>query len=298
MIMPASVQAQKDTSKEVKIATDQQKIFCDLAALAINEEQIGNRPLADSMLRLYETNYLDTLCDSMLFSQQNLRFISGFPELIRSGDRVFNLFYESPELADEIIGARKGYAGDVVKYIIQKEEIDVYLYKYNQVITNNPHWGQMFRRITAKYNQQYAELLTQPAEFKFYRKTGNWRKYASLFERKIRQQRPTQESNGLGGGFGDSWTLNTTAWDMFLYCNNRSVLKMAVKWSDLSISLCKTEPDAVQYFDTKANLLYKLGKQALAVQYEQKALALSNKSKEYESNLDKMKARLPTWPVK
>jgi len=293
----ANLLSQVDTGKEVKFEKNQSVLFSELANLAIDEKRIGNWKISDSIAKIYEINYLDTVNDSVLFKPVNILFVTEFLELMSSSNRVFALFYKSPALADEIIGARKGYAKDVVKYIIQKEDIDTYLYKEDKFIVRNPNWDFIFKNIARKYNQEYAQSLVPAAEFTFYKKTENWKKYAVLFEKEVRERPPTPESNCLGGGFGDSWTLNITAWDMFLHCSDRSVLKMAVKWSDLSISLCKTEADAVQYYDTKANLLYKMGLQPLALKYEQMALSLSQKDKEYLSNLEKMRRGIPTWPV-
>ena len=298
MFIPNDLEAQNTTPDEFKVEKNPVVLLHELANLAADEQMIGNQALAETVAKMYFSNYLDTLNDSCLFTPANLQFICKFPELIRSKDRIFNFFYTYPELAEEIIGYRRGYSEDLVRYIIQRDEIDAYLYKNDRVLIKRPNWGYMSRSISLKYNQGYANSLIPGSKSNFYRISGNWRKYACLFEQKIKQYPPIKESNRLGGMFGDSWTINHYAWDIFLHCADRKVLKMAVKWSDLSISLCKTELDAVQYLDTKANLLYKLGNFELAVQYEERALALNATSNEYKSNLEKMRSARPTWPPK
>ena len=297
VLQPLSLRAQARSVEVDSVEKKQLGLFGELLKLAKDEFQIGNKKLSDSLALIYKANYLDTLCDSLLFTRNNLRFISDFPELVGSRDRFFIFLFKYPEQADELIGAPRGYARDVVKYFIQREEIDAYLYKGDKLVTRSPDWDQMFKRISAKYDEGYAKSIVPAAEFNFYRSIGDWKKYASLFSDKIKERPPGQETNSLGGGLGDSWTLNSNAWDIFQYCNDKAVLKIALTWSDLSISLCKTEYDAVQYLDTKANILYKLGNQASAIQFEERALALSNKSREYESNLQKMKQGKPTWPT-
>ncbi len=67
--------------------------------------------------------------------------------------------------------------------------------------------------------------------------------------------------------------LNVDAWDVFLYCDNKAILKKALAWSELSIALEQANP-VVQYLDTRANLLYKLGRVDEAISQEQKAIEI------------------------
>ena len=54
-------------------------------------------------------------------------------------------------------------------------------------------------------------------------------------------------------------------------------------------------PNEQDYLDTKANLLYKLGKKEEGLVLEEQAVALAPKDKDIQENYEKMKNGLPTW---
>ena len=106
----------------------------------------------------------------------------------------------------------------------------------------------------------------------------------------------------------DDWNLNAAAWDVFLYCMNKSILKMALRWSNVSILVAGTDNEINpidQYIDTKANLLYKIGKIKEAIVTEEKAYEILNSNaekkgikgsgKSYLATLETMKRGKPTW---
>ncbi len=113
--------------------------------------------------------------------------------------------------------------------------------------------------------------------------------------------------------------LNAVAWDLFLSSDNKTVLETALEWINLSIKLDRLDPERqksevdnldninVQLLDTKANLLYKLGKVNEAIELEQKALELDIARAQkigrqkgdffdiYTSTISKMIKGQPTW---
>ncbi len=100
----------------------------------------------------------------------------------------------------------------------------------------------------------------------------------------------------------------------------KAALTKALEWSDLSIKLDREDPEKpksegeslenvnLQLVDTKANLLYKLGRVQEGIALEEKAVELDNENAKkagredfvsgYAEYVDKMKKGLPTWPVK
>jgi len=110
------------------------------------------------------------------------------------------------------------------------------------------------------------------------RQEERWTEYADLLELKMRKHQPASNGKEFGGAFGDAWMLNSRAWDIFLNCDDMLVLKRALNWSDLSIKL-ETNPDLlVQFYDTKGNLLNKLGRAKEAIGWEEKALSLDGEN--------------------
>jgi tetratricopeptide (TPR) repeat protein len=91
--------------------------------------------------------------------------------------------------------------------------------------------------------------------------------------------------------------LNNDAWFLFENSCDRSALESALTWSKKVI---EKEPTA-NYYDTYANLLYKLGRAAEAIEMEEKALTLDQGNgsiDDVKKALEKMRAGLPTWPEK
>lgn len=97
--------------------------------------------------------------------------------------------------------------------------------------------------------------------------------------------------------FGDAWTLNHYAWTLFQFCDDVKQLKKAIPWADMAIGLDSTAYN-FNYYDTKANLLYRLNKVKEAIRLEEIAVARSKSRKDIVENLEKMKAGEPTWIVK
>lgn len=92
----------------------------------------------------------------------------------------------------------------------------------------------------------------------------------------------------------DASKLNESAWEIFLYSNDKNELDKALVWSNKSL---QTMPASYAFMDTYANLLYKSGKQKEAIQWSEKALALCPKINRpaYEATLLKIKKNEKTW---
>jgi thioredoxin-related protein len=306
MTTKAGYQTQIELYRECKLS------FEDVASLALKAREIGNRRLADTIAMDYENKYLYQLNDSLLLTKVNLRFITSFP--ISSNDRIFNLFYKNPKVGDEL--TRAGYSHDIVKFIISKEEIDDKLFYRGKPLTRRPDWIKMRQSIEKKYGTEWANFcVSLSTEIAFYRKIHDWRRFADLVNKAIALYPPTP--NGykfatktmLGNFFQrDDWNLNAAAWDVFLYCMNKSILKMALRWSNVSILVAGTDNEINpidQYIDTKANLLYKIGKIKEAIVTEEKAYEILNSNaekkgikgsgKSYLATLETMKRGKPTW---
>lgn len=267
-----------------------------MGKLALEAKGIGDNQLANNIAFDYKTHFLNKLLESStLLTNDNLQFISVFPNLIHSDDSFFKVFYEHGTKVDSMANWRMGFASDLVKYVIANEEIRPLLYdSTGRALTTKPNWKIIYRNISSKYTKQYAAQLVPDAKLSFYRKIDNWTQYANVFDDKVKKRHPTRESSVLGGYFGDLWALDANAWDVFLHCNNKYVLKKALDWIDLAINLWG-DPGNFQFIDTKANILYKLGELTNAIHFEEEADRLANHQKDIESALNKMKQGLPTW---
>jgi len=264
---------------------------------ALHTKDSGNLILADSIAIICKFR-LNTMNDTMLLTQTNIQFFANFPEIINLNDRIFDFFYSNPQAAEKLIPARPGYSRDLVKFIIRKDMIEPFIYKTKNVGYSNPQWRFIYKRIRVAYGRTYADETVKYFKVGFYRKLADWRKFGAAFNEEIENFRLTSGSNLLGGSFGDSWTLNTTAWDVFQNCNDKKLLKKAVKWINLAIYLCADKNVLPQYLDTKANIFYKMGKLIEAIQFENSAIALDHGNKEFQSTITKMHSNVPTWLLK
>lgn len=89
--------------------------------------------------------------------------------------------------------------------------------------------------------------------------------------------------------------LNQSAWTIFEASQSKSDLNAALKWSEKSLEL--TEPqDKAACTDTYANILYKLGRKAEAIEWAEKAIKLAPDDDYNKEILAKMKSGEQTWP--
>ena len=264
-----------------------------LRALAIMARDLKDKNNAAKL----SAEYIATMRDP--FTKDNIEFQSQFTE--ESMDRGFEFFYHNADRINTVMGS--DYAQRVVASIITREEVDPILLlcsKSDEPAT--PNWNKISFNIENKYDRNYAERIILTAQVAFYKRVADWPEFASARERQIEKYPPK-----AGGGLaGDAWALNVDAWDVFLHCNDKSALSKALSWSDLSIRLW---PDVSQSLDTKANLLYKLGRVEEAISWEEKAIEIDTIAAkrngaekgglfdEYNATIVKMKKGEPTWPT-
>ena len=280
-----------------------------MPSLALTAMKLKDMDWATTIARDYYNNYLNNLQNTALYTKENIEFIRWFPNLIHSKDRIFYLLYHKGKKIDEMINS-KGLSEQLVTSIIIKEEIADKLYRNGKPVVEQPNWNKIKTTISKKYSVISADSLVESIRFDYhtmyYKSWGKWRQYAKVIEDKIKQYPPKQGGKNLNF-LGDTWGLNVAAWDVFEHCNDQLVLTKALQWIETAIQL--EQPPNHQYYDTKANLLYKLGKVKEAIALEEKAIALDNEyaiknGKEkgilvdtYYAIIDKMKKGEPTWKV-
>jgi len=286
----------------------------DLVRRAVSFNELE---LAKSITETYFNGYLRKVVDdNLLLTKNSLLFIANEgSKLLRAKDRIFQLIYREPQVVNKIVGA-DSYAQGMISFIIIKEEIFSKLWTPDlKPITRKPNWEQLRSSIQRKYNQRYADSLISPAQFNFYSIIKDWAAYAQYVELALKKYQAKRGgkafsiANGglaLMGPANDAWALNGNAWTIFENSDDPVLLKKALSWSDLSIKLENpNSSDAHQYYDTKANILYKMGRTKAALEAEKKAievLTASSKAmlkdvytKKYCEIIDKMKCGEITW---
>lgn len=239
----------------------------EIASLIKMGQINGNIKNAKEIAIKFKKEYLDGLSIPELCTKENLVFIESFPSLVSSHDNYFKMFFSFPEKCDSI---NPGLADLVVRNVIQREEIDPQIRSVNSSINSSPNWDSIRSNIKEKYGEKYSEMLIMPAKKRYAFKTRNWNDYVTIQNYEIN----TKISNPEVNLSQFSWDLNMFAWNTYLVCNDTTILKMTLPWINLSINLVKDRiPNASeQLYDTKARILYKIGRISDAIEYEQKAI--------------------------
>ncbi|SDE85068.1 Thioredoxin-like [Mucilaginibacter pineti] len=256
--------------------------------------------LADNKLALqiaidYKKNYLDKLSQKDFLNAENLAFIRSFgASLLDLNDNLFKACYDSPGKVDSLIG--KGSANLYSKSIISIREVKPRLYKDKKPLTNNPSWKKLTELLKRRYTKINVDDLILDEKVNFYRSVSNWVVYSNYLNQQLKVHPPSSDELEV------YYRLNHPAWDAFLHCSDHEVLKKALQWSSLSIKLTGSID---QFMDTKANILYKLGRLAEAISLEEKIVKMEEdnakeigqnpNSSEFQETLVKMKKGIPTW---
>ena len=88
--------------------------------------------------------------------------------------------------------------------------------------------------------------------------------------------------------------LNNDASTVFEKSNDPKKLSKALAWADLALKYANADQEA-GVLDTKANLLYKLGKKKEALELEKIAVDKAPADEVNAANYKKMQAGQPTW---
>jgi thioredoxin-related protein len=259
-----------------------------------------DRILAHQMALEYKKGYLDKLPSDELFLRENLEFIrdNGGFILVNTDDRIFKAAYNDPLHLDTILG--KGTSEKYLEMIFGRV-IREDLYKDEKPITTSPDWMKIKKQLKTKYPKASANELILKEQILFYRNIGNWDLYTRLKSESLTKYPPKKESMNV------FFAYNSAAWDAFLNCDDKDALERALQWSKKSIDIAGKDEIVVQYIDTKANLLYKIGRVKEAIATEKNAIRISKENakqhnltevpflEEFEGNIKKMEEGLPTW---
>ena len=299
------------TDPEARYAKSMEKFkngqldYQSMPDLAIQAHYKKDDQTAKKIAKYFKEQYVDKLTDEKAFQRKNLGLILIYsPLLINTKDRYFKLFFYHPDLADSITG--RNISRQIALVIIRKEEIKDKIYKDGKPITfPEPNWKSYESTIKKKYGKPYVNKIFPDEQISFYLGADDWKNYVKYVNVKIRKTPPKVNGQNLGLQ-GDAWVLNGYAWEMFLKCSNKEWLERGLPWVDMAIKLDTTAYNS-GYYDTKANLLYRMGKVKEAVETEEKAYIRaqllenpsfrSSSQKEFTLVIEKMKAGLPTWKV-
>jgi thioredoxin-related protein len=275
-----------------------------MPALIDTARQLHQDDVLKNMVTDYQ-EYIEKLSESDLYTKDHIAFITSITK--SSKDKFFKLFYPSSKKVDSVM-EKKGYGQLVVDEIIINEDIEPQLRIYDVEHKNDlsqlskqyrPDWVSLIKRITEKYNDEFANRTVLRSETKWLQSHHNWGECAEYFTVLVNNYLMDNYTEEL-----DLW-VNGLVWDAIF---KRSVDKDQI---DAAIECMRGVVErqkkwryyACATLDTYANLLYKAGNVKEAILTEeaiiQRLIELKTQQSfidTYQETLNKMKTGKPTWP--
>jgi len=254
---------------------------------------VFDKQLGDVIVDDYITNYLLKLGNNQLFTKGKIYFIG--QAIQNSKGAAFNFVLHHSVQVDSV--TERNYAGNILSFIIKKEEIDPLLWRDKKPTANTPHWNKIASAVRKKYGKYYSGRTLLDAKLQWYESKTEWPDYCKVLIQRVEKYGPF--------GPGDTFfQFNGVAWYLFLHSSDKKELMEALAWSDSSL---QQVPTNVQCLDTYANLLYKLGRKHEAIEWEQRALDMENQAAQkkgkmkgyftdiFSATLTKIERGEPTW---
>jgi thiol-disulfide isomerase/thioredoxin len=258
--------------------------------LANATQRLGAYSLSRQVNRDYVHRYLETLPEEKLWTRDNILFVNKYWVLavIDLNDKIFQLYYRDRVEIDSVM--HDGHFSDrLINNILYRDEVKPLVDKA-LTGTTSPRWHHLEKAISKNYDVFYAKNNVLEGRQEYYKAKKRWKKYIQYFFQQ-------QEINGIENWQADlgitRLVLNDDAYEVFEYSSNRRELEKALSWVNRALA-ADNIPDP-RLIDTKANLLYKLGKKFEGLVLEEKSYTLLPEDKEIAANYEKMKNGLPTW---
>lgn len=287
------------------------KSYSNLDTLALYTKIFGDQKIANVIAEDYWNYYLSNLSADEFYCQRHIKFatrdfVNPFYKEGSKG-KVFQFLLKNPFKVDSIMNI-KGYSSFYILNVINNENVLPALYKDGKPVKCTPNWQAISESIKKRYPGFYHESIIYKAQFSFYKKSNDWHRYAKLVQALLKKSPPKpdgkQFSALLATSFNDSWEVSAFAWDIFENCSIKKLLKQALKWSEMALALDRSsskEKLVLAYFDTKAQILYKLNRVKEALECEQRAADLYLKyypqktTSNFHMVLDQMRRGERTW---
>jgi thioredoxin-related protein len=198
----------------------------------------------------------------------------------------FNFLLHDLKQYEHIVGGN-GRIGSILRGQISSEVHDRFIKDKGA----NVPWNQIRQYINSKA-PAFTDEVVMTAKVNFFFDQKKWEDFGKLRLDYFDRFAQNFDHN-------ESFTMNNQLMDIFRNCRRKSTLLRAAKWSKYTLDHV-FEPDYAPPIDTYANLLYKAGKVADAIDWQKKALEIISKDSladksPYVANLKKMQRGLPTW---
>ena len=214
-------------------------------------------------------------------SQPYSKDVWGFIQAVTrtSRDKGFEILRTQTKQVDAALGDNA--AESTIRQVIGREEIDPYTSERDRP----PDWASIEKTTTAKYGVLGAEKV-YGAEMIYYLGKEDWAGFGKYYMLYFATAISRSE-----------YSISDLSYALLRHVVDANVLEAAIKVCGSSVDSgdARGESDPVE-IDTYANLLYKVGKNQEALEWEEKAERLSQgRDQDIADHLEKMKAGQPTW---
>lgn len=208
-----------------------------------------------------------------LYTEANIRFIDETTQ--SSKDKGFTVLLQHPDKVDKYLG--EGKAEQKVRSIIIREEV----YPVFRA-QGKPDWAAIQKKVSAKYPALANEIVLK-GQVLYAQTKNDWPEFQKVVVTYMSKYSKSASSE----------ELNEFAWSVFQHCPDMTCVSEALEWSKRSF---KDNPQA-GFYDTYANILYKMGKKDEAIAWEQKSIDIAPQGERanYEQTLEKMRKGEKTW---
>ncbi|MES2458049.1 MAG: thioredoxin family protein [Bacteroidota bacterium] len=256
----------------------------NLLKLSLQAKNYHEDSLAVSMAKAYKKDFLDSADPAKKLDTLLLKYFDSFHDLFSINDPIVRYMDSNPTKSDSMLN-QKGYSKNLMYYLITRDVINPILKPKNRYVDCLPDWNSLKLKIAGMFGEETAILLMPGTKLGWYRAKNDW---SNIIKYTIQ----SYETNGLDTSEIGLALLNNMVWNTICkHTNDPVYLNKGLEYMEL---ILKKYQDR-SYFDTHANLLYKLGRKEEAIKQEERALAMAqtenrmDKVEFYRNTIQKMK---------
>jgi thiol-disulfide isomerase/thioredoxin len=265
------------------------KSYPQVPKLAGMARSIGEDSLAKALATDYLHNYLLKLPPDQRWMPDNIRFLNDYGNTVSIKDKLFKLYFKDRKTINQVMNDT-AYADGLINRVVYKDMVKL---EVQQGVKTNlePDWAALEKNIRKHYGSVYVDRNIVPGKVDYYRSTKRWTQYTKYLVIRLKQNK----IETWPAGTMTSLVMNNNAFEVFKYSKDKEDLETALAWVDKALSM-QAGLDASE-LDTKANILYKLGRKKEAIALESKAAEIDPKAQDILETLQKMRNGEPTWPL-
>ncbi|HVU95483.1 MAG TPA: DUF255 domain-containing protein [Puia sp.] len=260
-----------------------------MAYLAELANQNGDEKLFVSLIRDYIRGYINNMPDSGFYVKHRLDSVLRYVSQLRTDDRIVLWLIQHSRQADSIY-RRKGFSERVVDQVIYQDKIMPVIERAKET-GEVPDWHQLSKDIVGEFGDMHMDAVLH-GKIDWYQYRGDWEQFCNALLDRLDNWKEMKDVKNSD----NRELINTYAYGVFLRSKDVNKLERALSWITLVVDVVEdSTKHASNFMDTKANLLYRLGRGEEAISLENKAAMINPFDNRTKVALEAMKEGKPTW---